>query len=141
MSDEMCILFFDVPTRQESKVCVFENDPMPTMVKSQQTMKKVMYAVSFKAIKLKLQKTKFSKKLIRELMLHHDNTSSHTAGLTVEFLKQIQIKVIEHPTYSLDLAMCDFRLFYNLKKNLRRHLFHSEEDIDVAINAFFSINF
>ncbi|GFW17819.1 uncharacterized protein TNCV_1134191 [Trichonephila clavipes] len=35
---------------------------------------------------------------VRELMLHHDNASSHTAELTVEFLKQI--KVIEHLPYS-----------------------------------------
>ncbi|GFS62435.1 histone-lysine N-methyltransferase SETMAR [Trichonephila clavipes] len=70
-------------------------------------------------------------------MLHHDNASSHTAGLTVEFLKQKQIKVIEHPPYSPDLAMCDFWLFFNLKKNLRERRFHSEEEIDVAVNAFF----
>ncbi|GFT09176.1 hypothetical protein TNCV_4106071 [Trichonephila clavipes] len=37
--------FFDVSTRQESKLWVFEDDPMPTMVKSHRTMKKVMYAV------------------------------------------------------------------------------------------------
>ncbi|GFS57210.1 histone-lysine N-methyltransferase SETMAR [Trichonephila clavipes] len=47
---------------------------------------------------------------VKGLMLHHDNVPSHTAGLTVEFLKQKQIKVIEHPPYSLDLAMCDFWL-------------------------------
>ncbi|GFV67621.1 hypothetical protein TNCV_4623011 [Trichonephila clavipes] len=39
-------------------------------------------------------------------MLHPNNASSHTAGLTAEFLKQKQIKVIEHPPYSPDLAMC-----------------------------------
>ncbi|GFV32060.1 histone-lysine N-methyltransferase SETMAR [Trichonephila clavipes] len=45
---------------------------------------------------------------VRVPMLHHDNASSHTARLTVEFLKQKQIIVIEHPPYSPDLAMCDF---------------------------------
>ena len=44
----------------------------------------------------------------------------------------------EHPPYSPDLAMRDFWLFFNLKKNLRGRRFHSEEEIDVAINAFFS---
>ena len=71
-------------------------------------------------------------------MLHRENASSYTAGLTVEFLKQKHIKVIEHSPYSPDLAMCDFWLFFNLKKNLRDHRFHPEEEIDVAINAFFS---
>ena len=54
---------------------------------------------------------------VRGLMLHHDNASSHSARLTLEFLEQKQIKVIEHPPYSPDLAMCDFWLFFNLKKN------------------------
>ena len=45
---------------------------------------------------------------VRGLMLHYDNASYYSTGLTVEFLKQKQIKVIEHPPYSPDLAMCDF---------------------------------
>lgn len=71
-------------------------------------------------------------------MLHHDNASSHTARLTVEFLEQKHIKVIEHPPYSPDLAMCDFWLFFNLKKNLRGRRFHSEDEIDEAIKAYFA---
>lgn len=74
---------------------------------------------------------------VRGLMLHHDNASSHSARLTLEFLEHKQIKVIEHPSYSPDLAMCDFWLFLNLKKNLRGRRFHSEEEIDTTINAFF----
>ena len=71
-------------------------------------------------------------------MLHHDNASSHSARLTLEFLEQKQIKVIEHPPYSPDLAMCVFWLFFNLKMNLRGRRFHSEEEIDPTINALFS---
>ncbi|GFV62315.1 uncharacterized protein TNCV_2464421 [Trichonephila clavipes] len=76
--------YYDVPTRQESKVWVFDDDPMPKMVKGQRTMKKVMYAVFFrstgliKAIKLEGQKTVTAKtgillnvfqKLSKKLML------------------------------------------------------------------------
>ena len=46
--------------------------------------------------------------------------------------------MIEHSPYSPDLVMCDFWLFFYLKKNLRERRFHSEEEIDVAINASFS---
>ncbi|GFT04955.1 uncharacterized protein TNCV_4744911 [Trichonephila clavipes] len=59
MDDETYMPFYDVPTRQESKAWVFEDDSMPTMVKSRRAMKKVMYFVFFrstgfiKAIKLK----------------------------------------------------------------------------------------
>ncbi|GFX53916.1 histone-lysine N-methyltransferase SETMAR [Trichonephila clavipes] len=103
-----------------------------------------------KGIKLEGQKTVTAKwystkclpEILQEvnakgLMLQHDNASSHTAGLTIEFLKQEQIKVIEHPPYSPDLAMCRFWLFFNAKKNLHGRRFHSEEEIDVAINTFF----
>ena len=45
----------------------------------------------------------------------------------------------EHPPYSPDLAMHDFWLFFNLKKNLRGCRFHSKEEIDEAINAFFHL--
>ncbi|GFX75596.1 uncharacterized protein TNCV_4715021 [Trichonephila clavipes] len=47
--DETCIPFFDVPTRQESKVWVFEDDPTPTTVKRQRAIKKVMYAIFFRS--------------------------------------------------------------------------------------------
>ncbi|GFU76314.1 histone-lysine N-methyltransferase SETMAR [Trichonephila clavipes] len=132
MDDETYMPFYDVPIRQESKIWVFKDDPMPTMAKSQRAIKKVMYAIFFrstgliKAIKLEEQKTVTAK-----------CASSHTAGLTSEFLKQKQIKVIEHAPYSPVLAIWDFWLFTNLKKNFRGRRLYSEEDIDVAINAFF----
>ncbi|GFV07684.1 histone-lysine N-methyltransferase SETMAR [Trichonephila clavipes] len=103
------------------------------MVKSQRTMKKVMYAGFFrstgliKSIELEGQKTvtanwyttKCLPKIlqdvnVRRLMIHHNNASFHTSRLTAEFLKQKQIKVIEHPPFSPDLAKCDFWLSFNL---------------------------
>ena len=103
-----------------------------------------------KAIKLEGQKTvtvvwnttKCLPEILQEvnvkgLMFHRKKASSHLARSTIEFLKQKQIKVIEHPPYSPNLAMCDFWLFFNLINNLRGRRFHSEEEIDVVINAFF----
>ncbi|GFV37449.1 uncharacterized protein TNCV_1157121 [Trichonephila clavipes] len=77
----------------------FEDDPMPTMVKSQRVLKKTMYASFYrstgliKAIMFEGQKTVtaswYTTKClpevlqevnIRGLMLHHDSTSSHTTG-------------------------------------------------------------
>ncbi|GFW10856.1 histone-lysine N-methyltransferase SETMAR [Trichonephila clavipes] len=118
------------------------------MVKKQRVMKKGLYTDLFrntgliKAIKLEGQKivtanwdtTKCLPEIsVTGLMRHYDSASSHTAGLTAEFIKQTQIKVIENPPCSPDLAMCDFWLFINLKRIIRGLRFHSEEDIDVAI--------
>ena len=72
-------------------------------------------------------------------MLHHVNEYSHTVGLTVEFLKRKQIKVIEYLPYLPDLAMHDFWLFFNLKTNLCGRRFHSEEKINVTIKSFFHL--
>lgn len=53
---------------------------------------------------------------LRVLILQHDNAPSNSSRLTVKFLKLTPIKVIEHPLYSTDLAMCDCELSLNLKK-------------------------
>ncbi|GFV16926.1 uncharacterized protein TNCV_4365261 [Trichonephila clavipes] len=61
MDDETYMPFYDVSTRLESEVWVYEDDPMPTMVKSERAMKKFMYTIFFrsagliKAIKLEGQ--------------------------------------------------------------------------------------
>jgi len=130
--DETYIPFYDTPTRQESRVWIHEDDPTPTTPKKQRSMKKVMYAVFFrstglvKAIKLEEQRTVtanwyISKCLpevfeglnVRGLLLHHDNASSHSARATVDYLREKNIRVIEHPPYSPDLGMIDFWLFFN----------------------------
>ena len=49
IDDETYIPIFDVPTRQESKIWIFEDDTTPTMVKRQRVVKKVMYAVFFRS--------------------------------------------------------------------------------------------
>ncbi|GFW80212.1 uncharacterized protein TNCV_461191 [Trichonephila clavipes] len=46
MDDETYMPFYDVPTRQEREVWVFEDDPM---VKSQRAMKTVMCLVFFRS--------------------------------------------------------------------------------------------
>ncbi|GFV48194.1 uncharacterized protein TNCV_3554731 [Trichonephila clavipes] len=61
--DETNIPFFDISTRQERKIWVFEDDPTMAMVKRYRAMKKVMHAVFFrstglvKAIMFEGQKT------------------------------------------------------------------------------------
>ncbi|GFU23628.1 uncharacterized protein TNCV_2909881 [Trichonephila clavipes] len=101
MGDETYMNFFDVPTRQESKVWVFE-DTTPTMVKRQRAKKTAVFFRSMglvKCIKLKGKKTvtanRYTTKCLPEillevnvigLMLNHDNAFSHIDGLTAEFL-------------------------------------------------------
>jgi len=48
--------------------------------------------------------------------LHHDNAPAHRAVTTNEFLMKHNIPSLAHPPYSPDLALCDFFLFPQLKK-------------------------
>lgn len=54
---------------------------------------------------------------IKCLIIYHDNDSPHTAVVTETFMQEINVKMIEHPSYSTELAMCDFWLFFTSKKS------------------------
>ncbi|GFT32248.1 uncharacterized protein TNCV_1035111 [Trichonephila clavipes] len=77
--DETYMPFYDVQTLQKSKVWVFEDDPMPTMMKSQRAIKKVMYTVLFrstgliKAIKLEKQKIVTANWYLQEVNVRMSN--------------------------------------------------------------------
>jgi hypothetical protein len=49
-------------------------------------------------------------------ILHHDNAAAHMALSMREFLASKQITVLEHPSYSPDLAPNDFFLFPKVNK-------------------------
>jgi len=46
----------------------------------------------------------------REILLHHDNASSHNAGLAKIFSKEKDLRLLPHLAYSPDLARCDYYL-------------------------------
>jgi histone-lysine N-methyltransferase SETMAR len=48
-------------------------------------------------------------------ILHHDNAPAHNALSVKTFLAMHKIPVLEHPSYSPDLAPCDFLLFPKIK--------------------------
>jgi transposase len=75
---------------------------------------------------------------LRDIIFHHDNARPHTAQLATDYLKEKKVKIMRHPPpYSPDIALCDFWLFGELKKNLRRHKFTTEEELETAVMEFF----
>ncbi|EFN83140.1 hypothetical protein EAI_11213, partial [Harpegnathos saltator] len=52
---------------------------------------------------------------------YHDNIELHSSPLIHEFLVNHSLKVLEHPSYSPDLAPCDFGFFPLMKKKLKTH--------------------
>jgi transposase len=62
-------------------------------------------------------------------ILHHDNVPAHDMLAVREFLAKKSILKLNHPSYSPDLAPCDFWLFPKLKTTLKGHRFSDIADI------------
>ena len=56
---------------------------------------------------------------VRGLLLHHDNASADTAAVTLDFVAANDVHLVTHPTYSPDLAPCDWFLFPSVKRQLK----------------------
>ncbi len=70
---------------------------------------------------------------LKQCSLHMDNASLHTALDTRKYLIQCGMKVIEHPSYSLDLAPSDFWLYPRLKKPLRGRRYENLRALKEAV--------
>jgi histone-lysine N-methyltransferase SETMAR len=77
------------------------------------------------------QSTKFT--IWISWILHHDNAPAHTALSLREFLATKQITVLEHPTYSPDLAPFNFFLFPKIKEILKGR--HFDVIVDIRSNT------
>ena len=67
----------------------------------------------------------------REVSETHDtyNVPAHRAVTANEFLAKHNIPTHLHPSYSADLAPCDFLLFPQLKKTMKGRRFDDVEEI------------
>ena len=75
------------------------------------------------------------RKTVRHLMLQHDNAAPHKANIVKEYLSENKVKILSHPSYSPDLAPCDFFLFPKIKKELGGRSFSSIENLSRAVQA------
>jgi len=66
-------------------------------------------------------------------LLHHDNAPANTALSFREILAKKNIPVLPHPSYSQDLAPCDFCLFPKLKSKLKGRHFGKMENIEKVV--------
>jgi transposase len=71
--------------------------------------------------------------------LHHDNAPAHTALPVREFLATKEISVLEHPTYSPDLASNDLFMFPKIKEILKGRHFDDTNDISNTTEALKAI--
>ena len=66
------------------------------------------------------------------MLFHNDNAPTHTSAFATVKLVELGYELLPHPTYSPDLAPCDFFLFPGVKKSLAGLKFESNEE-DIAV--------
>ena len=59
--------------------------------------------------------------LVENSTLHHNNARSRVDISVKQYPSKRSIKIMLYPSYSLDLAPCDFSLFPTLEKELHGH--------------------
>ena len=62
-------------------------------------------------------------------LLHPDNAPAHTALSVLQFLTKSGMTTASHPSYSPDLAPCNFFLFPRMKRDLKRKRFQNIEEV------------
>jgi histone-lysine N-methyltransferase SETMAR len=98
------------PRKEMFVIFVSASGPVAViMVPNEQNVNANIYScVVLPEIMASLHETQPSRLQTGRLHLHHGNASSHTAGLTTNFLAENSVKTVRHPPYSLDVAPCDF---------------------------------
>ena len=61
------------------------------------------------------------------------NTPVHVSRVVKQTMSDLNIEPLQHPSYSPDLAICDFYLFPTVKDQLRGRKFESREEPGTAI--------
>ena len=74
-------------------------------------------------------------KLSTGVLLQQDNARVHTCKVAMDAVERNGYELISHPAYSPDLALSDFFLFLNLKKDIRGLHFRSDEEVVMAVEA------
>ena len=75
-------------------------------------------------------------KLSKGILLQQDNARVHTCKIAMDAVEQNGYELIQHPTYSPDLAPSDYFLFPNLKKDIHGHHFRSNEEVMAAVEEW-----
>lgn len=65
----------------------------------------------------------------KKVLFHHDNAPAHTSMETMVKLDELRYELVDHPTYSPDLAPSDYYLFWNLKTILQGKTFSSNAQV------------
>lgn len=74
----------------------------------------------------------------KKIIFHCDNAPAHTAQKTIGKISELNYELLNHPSYSPDLAPSDYWLFSHLKAFLRGKRFSSNEEVIGAVERYFA---
>jgi histone-lysine N-methyltransferase SETMAR len=75
-------------------------------------------------------------KLSKGVLLLHDNACLHTVTCTLETLRKLKQKVMEHPAHSPHLAPSDLHLFVSLKEAVGGRRCRCHKDVKNAVHQW-----
>jgi histone-lysine N-methyltransferase SETMAR len=74
----------------------------------------------------------------KKIIVHQDNAHAHKSVSALEKLRDLHYKLLEHPSYSPDLASSDFCLFPKLKLFPAGQRFSSNQEAIAAVEGYFA---
>jgi histone-lysine N-methyltransferase SETMAR len=83
-------------------------------------------------LKQQIQRVEPNRRM-NEVLLLQDNARPHTSLRTKEATATMGWIVLPHPTYSPDLAPCNFHLFDPLKDSLQGHCFAGSNELEHSV--------
>ena len=160
--DETWVPFESHSTKSENKVWIGPGEARPQVARPELTNKKTMLLVAFTANKRFsvqatgpnetvdsqlfidfLRKTGDKWRTLRsdpirlsEVHLQMDNARPHSSAATSKFIEDRGVDLVWQSPYSPDFNLCDRFLFNSMKKELRKHSFQSEVEVEEAALRF-----
>ena len=100
------------------------------------TITRVYYANLLHQLRTAIREKKRRGKLSNGVLLQQDNARVPTCKVAMDAVELNGYELIPHPAYSPDLALSDFFLFPNLKKDIRGLHFQFDEEVVTAVEEW-----
>ena len=144
--DETWVHYYELENKAQSCQWVGPGSPRPKKFKMQPSAGKVMatvfwdgstitgvyYANLLDQLRTAIREKRRGK-LSKGVLLQQDNARVHTCKVAMDAVVRKGYELIPHPAYSPDLALSDFFLFPNLKKDICGLHFRSDEEVVMAV--------
>ena len=75
----------------------------------------------------------------KKVLFLHNNAPAHRALATQKKLAYLRFQCLDHPPYSLDLALSDYHLFSGLKKQLNGPHFSMDAEVIAAAETWLDV--